>query len=236
MRVKTMKAKTSTPFLQGNFAPWPTEGDFENIAVVKGEVPKELSGALYRNGPNPQFPVDNMHWFEGDGMLHAFYINNGKISYRNRWVRTDRFNLERNAGKSLFGTMMDPSSIDPSVIDVSRNPANTNIIQHAGKLFALLETASPIEINPLNLDTLSKWDANGKVSHMSAHPHFDHKTGEMHNYAYKAGSTEVIYYVFNREGVVTRAETIHAPFSSFLHDFFITEDYVLFTKNQTHSQ
>lgn len=169
-----------------------------------------------------------MHWFDGDGMLHAFYIHKGKVSYRNRWVRTERFNLERKAGKRLFGSIMDPSSKDPSVRDISGNPANTNIIQHAGKLLALVELSSPIEINPLDLATLGKWDGNGKISHMSAHPHFDHKTDEMHNYAYTPGSNEVVYFVFNCEGVVTKAETIHAPFSSFMHDFFITKDYVLF--------
>ena len=51
---------------------------------VHGEIPKELNGTLYRNGPNPQFTVVDAHWFTGDGMLHAFAIENGKASYRNR--------------------------------------------------------------------------------------------------------------------------------------------------------
>ena len=63
---------------------------------------------------------------------------------------------------------------------------------------------------------------------MSAHPHFDARTGEMHNYAYKAGSSDIIYYIINRERKITKAETIRVPYCSFLHDFFITKDHALF--------
>ena len=63
---------------------------------------------------------------------------------------------------------------------------------------------------------------------MSAHPHFDFHTGEMHSYAYSPGTNDIIYYIFNRDGIVSKTETIHAPYSSFMHDFFITKDYVLF--------
>ena len=56
-----------------------------------------------RNGPNPQFdPIGTYHWFEGDGMLHAFYFSNGKVQYRNRWVSTERFKMEQQAGKPLL--------------------------------------------------------------------------------------------------------------------------------------
>ena len=56
-------------FLRGNFAPWPMEGDVRDLAVL-GEIPRELHGAYYRNGPNPQFaPRGDYHWFDGDGMI-----------------------------------------------------------------------------------------------------------------------------------------------------------------------
>ena len=51
------------PFLQGNYAPWPMEGEIHDL-VVEGAIPRELHGALYRNGPNPQFaPRGKYHWF-----------------------------------------------------------------------------------------------------------------------------------------------------------------------------
>lgn len=212
-------------FLQGNYAPWPQENEFNNIFSIIGKIPLELNGVLYRNGPNPQFSSPGKHWFEGDGMLHAFFIQNGQISYRNRWIQTERFKLERRLGKALFSSFNDAESF---VENIPHNTANTNIIQYAGKLFALQETSCPIEIHPMSLETLGNWSYHQQVPQMSAHPHFDFQTGEMHSYAYSPGTNDVIYYIFNRDGMVSKTEIIHAPYSSFMHDFFITKDYVIF--------
>ena len=70
---------------------------------VVGELPRELNGTLYRNGPNPQFEAPGAHWFVGDGMLHAFHLENGRASYRNRWIRTPKWQAEHDAGRALFG-------------------------------------------------------------------------------------------------------------------------------------
>src|SRR5262245_18234583 len=128
------------PFLTGNLAPVRSEDDFADLKV-KGEIPKALNGALYRTGPNPQFdPRDpNHHWFAGDGMVHGFYLENGKASYRNRYVRTPKWELEHAAGRSLFGTFGNPMTSDPSVIGKESGVANTNIVWHANKLLALEE-------------------------------------------------------------------------------------------------
>ena len=42
------------PFLRGNYAPWPMEGEIHDLAV-RGEIPRSLNGTLYRNGSNPQY-------------------------------------------------------------------------------------------------------------------------------------------------------------------------------------
>jgi len=69
------------PFLTGSFAPILFEADAYDLPV-RGEIPRELRGTLYRNSPNPQFaPRDqNYHWFIGDGMVHAFHIADGPRS------------------------------------------------------------------------------------------------------------------------------------------------------------
>ena len=58
--------------------------------IIEGNVPEEILGSYYRNGPDPKFSPrgGKSHWFGGDGMIHAFHINNGKVSYVNRWMRT----------------------------------------------------------------------------------------------------------------------------------------------------
>ena len=84
--------------------------------MVDGEIPRELAGSYFRNGPNPQFaPRGRYHWFDGDGMIHAFRIRDGRASYKNRWVRTARWSLERAAGQSLFGGLSDMGNNDPRV-------------------------------------------------------------------------------------------------------------------------
>ena len=66
--------------------------------VLEGEIPEDLHGVYVRNGPNPQHePVGRYHWFDGDGMLHAVHFAEGRATYRNRWVRTDGFEREREA-------------------------------------------------------------------------------------------------------------------------------------------
>src|ERR1700748_2740385 len=73
-----------------NIAPIPVEADAPNLKIT-GELPRELNGTLYRNGPNPQFEAPGAHWFVGDGMLHAFHLENGRARYRNRCVRTPKW-------------------------------------------------------------------------------------------------------------------------------------------------
>src|SRR6266404_5189776 len=95
------------PLLQGNFAPWRLEGTAEDLDVV-GEIPRELNGTFYRNGPNPAFePVGRYHWFDGDGMIHAISLRDGRASYRNRWVGSRGLAEERAAGQATFKGLLE---------------------------------------------------------------------------------------------------------------------------------
>src|ERR1700736_2674018 len=151
------------PYLAGNFAPLRSEDDFE-LEVV-GSIPTGLAGTFYRNGPNPQFePRDAYHWFSGDGMIHGFFVEDGKVRYRNRYVRTPEWELERAAGGSLFapsGTLRPP---DPAAIGKDSGVANTNIVWHAGRLLALEEGHRPFELDPATLESRGYLDEyRGKV-------------------------------------------------------------------------
>ncbi|MES2035906.1 MAG: carotenoid oxygenase family protein [Pseudomonadota bacterium] len=218
-----------SPYLSGNFAPVRTEDDFE-LEVV-GEIPTALRGALYRNGPNPQFePRDpNYHWFTGDGMIHGFFVADGKVSYRNRWVRTPKWELENAAGKSLFGTFGNPMTTDPDAFAKDSGAANTNIVWHGGKLLALEEAHAPFAIDPDSLEPRGYADFGGKVT---AHPKTDPVTGELVFFGYADSqmplSPMVSYGVADRDGNLLRRETFEAPFSSMVHDFMVTANHVLF--------
>ncbi|MGO9934826.1 MAG: carotenoid oxygenase family protein [Steroidobacteraceae bacterium] len=92
--------RQSDPHLGGNLAPVRTEADFD--LTIRGKIPVSLRGALYRNGPNPQFdPGPDYHSFLGDGMIHGFWIGAGRARYRNRYVRTPRWLAEHAAGRAF---------------------------------------------------------------------------------------------------------------------------------------
>lgn len=218
--------------LTGNFAPIRTECDAFDL-VVRGEIPKGLHGSLYRIGPDPQFaPRDRHHWFAGDGMVHAFHIDDGTVSYRNRWVRTPKWRLEHEAGRSLFGTFGNPMTSDPSVLGKSAAVANTNLVWHANRLLALEELHEPFEVEPDTLDTVGSHSFDGALrNNMTAHPKLDPRTGEMFFFAYFADgmfSNTIAFYVVNREGKISRSDVFEAPFPSIVHDFVVTEKHVLF--------
>ena len=221
------------PYLTGNFAPLHSEDDFGNLKV-KGEFPKALRGSYYRNGPNPQFqPRDpNHHWFAGDGMIHAFHLADGKVSYLNRYVHTNKYLLEHEAGRSLFGTFGNPMTSDPSVAGKDSGVGNTNIVWHAGKLLALEEGHNPFELDAVTLQSRGYVDYTGPAMHFTAHPKMDPETGEMVFFGYSAGAgffgEDVAYGVVDRNGKVTRLDTFKAPYSSMIHDFFVTKNHVMF--------
>src|SRR3546814_18586337 len=84
------------PLLQENFAPVMAECDAPDLVVVEGELPRELAGTLYRNGPNPMFPPlgNEQHWFLGEGMIHAIKAEAGKASKRHRRSEERRVGTE----------------------------------------------------------------------------------------------------------------------------------------------
>jgi len=222
------------PQMQGNYAPLRMEADAPDL-IVRGEVPKELNGSLYRIGPNPQFPPRDRqtHWFAGDGMVHGFNIRDGRVDYLNRWVRTPKFVLEREAGKSMFGTFGNPMTSEQSVVGKDSGLANTNIVHHAGRLLALEEGHPPFEMEVETLNSKGYHDFAGKMAgqKMTAHPKMDAVTGEMLFFGYSTGgyfTDEMTFNVVDTAGEITRADTFKAPYSSMVHDFIVTRDYVVF--------
>ena len=217
------------PYLTGNFAPVTDELDVD--LAVTGDMPADLAGAFYRNGPNPQFePRGDYHWFSGDGMIHGFFVEGGKVRYRNRYVRTPKWRAENAAGHALFGAFGNPMTSDPSVIGQDGGVANTSIVWHAGKLFALEEGHMPTELDPITLETKG-YMADYK-SRVTAHPKLDPVTGEMVWFGYSVGdmpfSKTVSYGVTDKTGKVVRRDDFEAPYSSMVHDFLVTERHALF--------
>jgi carotenoid cleavage dioxygenase len=62
----------------------------------------------------------------------------GHADFRQCWARTDKWKLEKAAGKGLFGAYRNPLTDDEAVKGAIRGTANTNARIHGGKLYALV--------------------------------------------------------------------------------------------------
>ncbi len=214
-------------FLQGIWEPLVAECDIHDPMVI-GNIPKELNGTFYRNGPNPQYVYsENYHMYEGDGMIHAITFQNGQVRYTNRWIRTDKFLAERNARKSLFGGMRDFMACDDSVKNCSRNTANTNVIWHHNKLFALNEGNQPVNVDINDLTQCGIYTFNQDFDRsMMAHPKVDPITGELIFYSFLGPDFK--YFIADKYGKICYQEQIKMPFLCMMHDFAITENFTIF--------
>ena len=221
------------PYLSGHHEPVRFEATAPDL-IVDGGLPEDLAGVFYRNGPEPLYPTreGDYHWFDGDGMVYAMHFANGRVSLRNRWVRTEKFELEQAAGRRLFGMFGNPMTADPSVQGKHYNTGNTNIILHGGKLLALMEGSQPVAMDPFELSTLGVHDYDGTIaSTFSAHPKIDYATGELVNIGANingfTGAAELQYTITTREGVVRHAAIIPIPHMALIHTFLLTENWVV---------
>ena len=72
------------PMLQGPFQPLRDEHELHDLPVVQGEIPRDISGAYYRIGPNLKYrPRQGVYGFHmGDGMAYGLYLENGRAHFR----------------------------------------------------------------------------------------------------------------------------------------------------------
>src|SRR5437764_8624186 len=142
------------------------EHDAEVELAVEGRLPAELDGTLYRIGPARMevYGERYRHWFDGDGMVHALRLSNGKAGYRNRFVATDKKSEEDAARRRLypgFGTPPAGGALARMRRARGKSAANTNIVFHGGKLLALWEAGRPWRVDPVTLETIGEDDMGG---------------------------------------------------------------------------
>lgn len=135
-------------WLEGQLAPVADEIVARDLQVT-GTLPAALTGRYFRNGPNPKPGEPTRHWFSGHGMIHGVRLNDGRAEwYRNRWVRTDMF------------TKGTPFLREDLTFDRRSVQANTHVIPHSGKIWALVEVGFPYEMTP-ELETVGPCDFDG---------------------------------------------------------------------------
>jgi carotenoid cleavage dioxygenase-like enzyme len=207
---------TTTPiYLAGRLAPVADEIDAVDLHV-DGVLPAELTGRYLRNGPNPRPGEDPGHWFTGHGMLHGVRLRDGRAEwYRNRWIRTGAL-----AGRPFFR--------EDGAVDRTAVVANTHVVEHAGRLLALVENGFPYQVTR-ELDTVGPCDFDGRLTTaMTAHPKCDPVTGELHFFGYSPIAPHLTYHRLSAAGELVQSAEIPGAGPSMMHDFAITERHAVF--------
>jgi len=164
---KKYDVNRKVPFFEkANFKPVKNEIEYKiQPNVIEGKVPQDIRGVFMKNGPNDQFKSElgNSHWFDGDGMLHAVSITDQGLYFCNRYIKTNKYNAEKEAGRQLciklgeltgvFVMIMPLNMLmkaigytSDQVEELKGNTANTALTQHAKRTFALVEPDLPFEV------------------------------------------------------------------------------------------
>ncbi|SFT88621.1 carotenoid cleavage dioxygenase [Geodermatophilus amargosae] len=206
-----------SPHLHGAYAPVTEEVTAFDLPVT-GSLPPGLDGRYLRNGPNPMGLDDPGHWFLGAGMVHGLRLRNGRAEwYRNRWVRS----------REVAGALGEPWPAGP-VHDGMDFAANTHVVAHAGRTLATVEAGPlPYELTA-ELETVGPCDFGGTLpGGYAAHTKPDRLTGDLHAVAYYWGWDHVQHVVIGPDGTVTGTTDVPVDDGPMMHDFALTERYVV---------
>ncbi len=220
-------ANLLNPYIQGIYEPVAKEVTALDLKVI-GEIPKDLHGAYFRNGPNPvNAPQTLHHWFDGDGMVHAIHFENGKADYRNRYIRTDDHQAEVAGSLDAGGVLMPANRARQNT--VYKDTANTDLVVHNGELMALWYiSGTPVRMNARTLETVGNESFGGKLPrNVSAHSKVDPDTGEFVFFDYSLYEPWMTFGTVSPTNELVHFEKVELPGPRLPHDMGLTKNYVV---------
>jgi carotenoid cleavage dioxygenase-like enzyme len=230
----TLQFPNDHPYLNGPHKPIELEYTAKGPDLeVIGEVPRDLLGLYVRNGHNQVHqPIGKYHPFDGDGMLHAIWFNEGKVEYRNRFTRTTGYLAEQAAGKSLWPGIIEPRKGQRrgwGSIGKMKDNTGTDVIVHNGQIIvAMSQCSEPYRIDAQTLETLGP-DANwaqalgdrGICSHFKVDEH----TGHMMFFNFSERPPYMNYGVVDAQNNLLHYTPIDLPSPRWPHDMGMTQNY-----------
>ncbi|CAJ1511074.1 carotenoid oxygenase family protein [[Mycobacterium] burgundiense] len=237
---------------RGPFRPMRFEATIEDC-IVSGELPDGLEGGFYRNGPTWRRP--NKQGLETvytiDGMVQGLVFRDGKVEFRNRWVRTPKFVAEERAGRSLFSYAdgkfddwrawgLGDAIRDEHNAGIPQGVANINAMPFNGEVLALSEQGCPpIALDPITLETkgIVPWSSQlsdglfEKVCFgdgaFGPHPKWDEVKEELWSCTYRDRKPFISVHCVTLDGVVRTKHLDDGPYCAIAHDMWITENYAI---------
>lgn len=202
----------------------PDDIPLQTLTRIHGRAPDGLAGTLYRNGP-ARFRRGGTaagHWFDGDGLIRAWNVRDGKATLAARFVDTAKRRLETRLGQMVqpgFGTPARPGNRVTSADDT--NAANTSVIAAGGRLLALWEAGSAYALDPNTLATQGPETFRADLAGMPflAHPRVE-PDGRIWNLG--LSGTAAFVWRLSAAGKLEAGQTIALPMASYIHDFTAT--------------
>jgi carotenoid cleavage dioxygenase-like enzyme len=200
------------------------------MRLVHGRAPAGLEGTLFRNGPGKvRRPGGSAtHWFDGDGLMRSFTLNDGTVTLAARFADTPKRRWESEIDAVVtpgFGTAGDSRARIGSNDDA--NAANTAVMVTGDKVWALWEGGSPLRMDAGTLATEQFVSLRDDLRGMpfQAHPRFA-PDGTVWNVGMQ-GDQAVVWHL-NRDGSLIDAQVVTLPRASYLHDFTATARHLVF--------
>src|SRR4051812_608865 len=201
---------------------------------VRGELPQWMRGSLVRVTPS-KFDTGAeqiRHWFDGLAMLHRFGFAGGRVSYANRFLRSESYDRAERGERIGQGFATDPcraifkrvqSFFSPHFVD----NANVNLMRLGERYVAMTETPLPVEFDAATLETLGRaGKAPGQIT--TAHPHHDRERSEAVNYAAQLGPRSTYrVYATNVSGERRIVAKVPVREPAYMHSFAMTERFVV---------
>jgi all-trans-8'-apo-beta-carotenal 15,15'-oxygenase len=215
------------------------EREYDYEAQVEGRLPAGLAGTLYRNGPGLFDRNGFGKWtlLDGDGMIRATSFADGKVRFRNRFIRTAKYLAEQSAGEFLYPTWTTPAPGFFANIPCipTRSQAGITPVIKAGVLYAFDEVGGPYRVDPVTLDTNGEVDpydgspGTGPANY-KAHTKTDARTGDWVLVGQRGRRNPQLHVVVkDSAGRQTRHVAYTGPRgSAYFHDFFWADPYVVF--------
>ena len=204
------------------------------------QLPSDLEGTFFKNG-YAKFEVGEdkvLHPFDGDGMVSAVSVGDGKAFFRNKFVRTEGYKRELKRNKicyrGTFGTKKSGGML-ANMFDLGqKNVANTHVLWWGKKLFALWEGGKPYKVDPASLSTFGETVLGGalrKQDNFAAHYKIDPKKNRLLNFCVKpgVGDFRITTFEFNDSfELLSRRDTDLPDGFPLMHDMGITDRYFVF--------
>jgi carotenoid cleavage dioxygenase-like enzyme len=233
MTGKSQAHVASPPGYRAGFETLSSEVDLDRLEC-EGTIPDWLTGTLLRNGP-AGFEVGRQevdHWFDGLAMLHRFSFASGRVSYANRFLRSDAYRQAEAGRVAYAGFAADPCrSLFKGLTTLFRPDLTDNCNVQLAKLgdeyIAMTETPLPVAFDPETLDAFGvAYRPPGM--HTTAHPHRDPRRDELIAYTVQFGRRCEYRLYAQRDRFRQRPlGAVEVAEPSYMHSFALTERYIV---------